>query len=110
MAGRTHKADRGRLAGEATKTGDRRVKRNIITMWISSGPDLRVMQRLGYAFFSLFPLAFGLAFLIVTSDSWRSGSFVLAVVWGFWSAILILIGFGGLFNVLRFRRGNRRTR
>ena len=79
-------------------------QRNIVTMMVTYGRELSLVQRIAYSMFSLFALSFGLAFLLVASQSFRDGDLLLACVWFFWSAILISIGVAGIVNVLKFPR------
>jgi uncharacterized membrane protein YuzA (DUF378 family) len=86
----------------------RKTKKNIITLWVSSGSDLTSVQRIGYTLFSLFVLAVGLIFLQSCLESWKDGHSSDVLLWGLCSFILVLVGVCGLINVLRFQKQRER--
>ena len=78
--------------------------RNIVTMMVSYGRELTLTQRIGYAMFSLFALAFGLFLLLVVSEAYKSEEVLTAFIRAIPSILCIVVGAAGLLNVLRFPR------
>ena len=77
-------------------------QRNIITMWISFGPELNLKQRIGYAFFSLVIISVGLTLMGVTVSSIKDGDLLTAAIWAIVGVPMLGVGFAGLVNIFRF--------
>jgi len=82
-------------------------RRNIVTMMVSFGRELTLVQRISYSLFGLFILAFGLIFLgVVALGEFREGDLLGALVWTMPGAMMTAIGAATLVNVLRFPHSN----
>ena len=82
-------------------------RRNIVTMMVSFGRELTLLQRIGYSLFGLVTFPSGLLFLgVVAWGEFRGGDLLGAVVWTTPGAILTAIGTATLVNVLRFPHSN----
>ena len=78
-------------------------RRNIITMMVSFGRELTLVQRIAYSLFGLFMFSLGVLFLgVVAWGEFRAGNLFGAAAWTMPGAVLTWVGAATLINVLRF--------
>jgi hypothetical protein len=94
------------MSAEHTVNRPTAKRRNIVTMMVSFGRELTLLQRIGYSLFGLVTFALGLQFLDVALGEFRGGDLLGAIVWTMPGAILTAIGTATFVNVLRFPHSN----
>jgi hypothetical protein len=70
--------------------------------WLKNGESLTLLQRTGYTLLSLLFFGFGLFGLEACVDSFREGAWVFVLIFGLAALFCMVLGAGGLRNVLRF--------
>jgi hypothetical protein len=73
--------------------------------WLKNGESLSLLQRTGFTILSLLFVAFGLFGLKICADCYRDGDWIFFLIFLLATLFCMLVGFGGLRNVLRFRKG-----
>jgi hypothetical protein len=70
--------------------------------WLKNGESLTLLQRAGYTLLSLLFFGFGLFGVVACVDSFRDAAWVFVLIFGLASLFCMVLGVGGLRNVLRF--------
>ena len=76
--------------------------RSFNTAWLKNGEQLTILQRTGFAMFSLVFLGMGLYLLRFSLLFIRAGDIVFSLIFSGATALCLLFGVLGLRNVLRF--------
>ena len=73
--------------------------------WLKNGESLSLLQRIGFTILSLLFVAFGLFGLKICADCYRDGDWIFFLIFLLATLFCMLVGLGGLKNVLRFPKG-----
>ncbi len=78
------------------------VDRNVLTLMVSLGHELTLVQRIAYTLIGLFTMAFGLSLLFVAAEDWREGTPSGVAVWLIVGTLVTGVAAATLRNVLCF--------
>jgi hypothetical protein len=77
---------------------------------MKNGESLNLVQRSGYTLLSLLCVGFGLYGLVACADSLRDGAWAFVLIFGVSTLFCLVVGIGGLRNVLRFSPDRQKPR
>ena len=78
--------------------------------WLKNGESLNLVQRSGYTILSLLFVGFGLYGLVACADSLRDEAWAFVLIFGVSTLFCLVVGIGGLRNVLRFSPDRKKSR